>query len=153
MTKVKIPFDLDKAKPGMKIVTRCGYPVKLIDYPIKNNQYPLLGIISKDEQKEEPASFTNTGNYHFGHEESEYDLFLEIEIEEKIRRMTNYELAKWLAEENGHFKQKKYGSIIETSHWYHNEDEDEEVHDDILIREDKGEWRKPLIKVEEEAEY
>ena len=63
------------------------------------------------------------------------------EIEEpKTRRMTNKELASWLREKPT--REFKYSNSIYT---YDEYSEDEEVPEDIRIREDDGEWREPLV--------
>ena len=72
------------------------------------------------------------------------------EIEKSnTRRMTHKELAHWLKEKPT--REFKYSSsrFIYTFHSYDENCEDEEIHEDILIREDDGEWRKPLVEVEE----
>ena len=64
------------------------------------------------------------------------------------RRMTNRELSEYLAKGNG--EMKKLGYFINTSifHCYKNNTENEDVDDNILIRDfGSDEWRKPLIKV------
>ena len=67
------------------------------------------------------------------------------EIEEpKTRRMTNKELSRWLREKPT--REFKYSNSIYT---YDEYCEDEEVPEDIRIREDDGEWREPLVEVEE----
>ena len=72
------------------------------------------------------------------------------EIEKSnTRRMTNKELGHWLKEKPT--REFKYSSsrFIYTFHSYDENCEDEEIHEDILIREDDGEWREPLVEVEE----
>ena len=72
------------------------------------------------------------------------------EIEKSnTRRMTNKELARWLKEKPT--REFKYCSsrFIYTFHSYDENCEDEEIHEDILIREDDSEWREPLVEVEE----
>ena len=72
------------------------------------------------------------------------------EIEKSnTRRMTNKELAHWLKEKPT--REFKYSSsrFIYTFHSYDENCEDEEVHEDMRIREDDGEWREPLVEVEE----
>lgn len=79
-----VPFDIEKAKNGAKVVTRDGLPVKIVDYPIKNEDCPILGLVLIDG-KEFPLLFTETGN-HYNNSESCYDLSIEEEEEEKLRR-------------------------------------------------------------------
>ena len=72
------------------------------------------------------------------------------EIEKSnTRRMTSKELAHWLKEKPT--REFKYSSsrFIYTFHSYDENCEDEEVHEDMRIREDDGEWREPLVEVEE----
>ena len=72
------------------------------------------------------------------------------EIEEQ-RRMTKKELSWWLSEKP--YRERKiagvFHSYIYTFYTYNENEQDEEVPDDILIREDGGEWREPLVEVEE----
>ena len=59
----------------------------------------------------------------------------------KQRRMTNKELSRWLREKPT--REFKYSNSIYT---YDEYCEDEEVPEDIRIREDDGEWREPLVE-------
>lgn len=67
------------------------------------------------------------------------------------RRMTKKELSRWLREKPT--REFKYGSYITCSvystYTYNEDDGDEEVRNDIVIREDDGEWHEPLVEVEE----
>ena len=84
-------------------------------------------------------------------EDSAFETFKHCaEIEKSnTRRMTHKELAHWLKEKPT--REFKYSSsrFIYTFHSYDENCEDEEIHEDILIREDDGEWREPLVEVEE----
>lgn len=70
---------------------------------------------------------------------------------EKQRRMTKKELSRWLREHPS--REYKYSSSIScfvySTYTYDEDDEEEEVRKDIVIREDGGEWREPLVEVEE----
>ena len=70
------------------------------------------------------------------------------EIEEQ-RRMTNQELAWWLSEKPHREWKYKDGSSVCSYYGYEEKRADKEVHDNILIREDDGEWREPIVEVEE----
>ena len=67
---------------------------------------------------------------------------------EKTRRMTNKELSRWLREKPT--REYKYSSYIAcsvySSHTYAEDCGDKEVHENVLIREDDGEWREPLVE-------
>lgn len=72
------------------------------------------------------------------------------EIEEpKTRRMTKKELARWLREKpTREFKyNNNIGCSVYSVYTYDEYSEDEEARKDILIREDDGEWREPLVEV------
>lgn len=74
------------------------------------------------------------------------------EIEEpKIRRMTNKELARWLKEKPT--REFKYNNCddncIHSYLYYYESNADKEVDESVVIREDDGEWREPLVEVEE----
>ena len=72
------------------------------------------------------------------------------EIEElKTRRMTNKELSWWLSEKPRRERKFTRTSYICTCHVYRENEQDEEVPNNILIREDGGEWREPLVEIEE----
>ena len=72
------------------------------------------------------------------------------EIEEpKTRRMTNKELSRWLREKPTRECKYLTSDYIYSAFNYREYKQDEEVHKDIRIREDGGEWREPLVEVEE----
>ena len=69
---------------------------------------------------------------------------------EKQRRMTNKELARWLREKPTREYKDKYGDFVYGERAYRAAEQDEEVVDSTLIREDDGEWQEPtLVDVEE----
>ena len=72
------------------------------------------------------------------------------EIEEpKTRRMTNRELSRWLREKPTR-EYKRFKSDDALISYYHNYIErtaDEEIEDSVLIREDDGDWKEPLVEV------
>ena len=80
-----------------------------------------------------------------------YDTFRHCaEIEEpKTRRMTNQELAWWLRKKPT--REWKYNDDrgVCSVYGYWEKYADKEIPDSILIREDGGEWREPLVEVEE----
>lgn len=72
------------------------------------------------------------------------------EIEEsKTRRMTNRELLRWLREKPTREWKYKNGISVYGYYGYEEKRENEEVISNIHIREDYGEWREPLVEVEE----
>lgn len=71
------------------------------------------------------------------------------EIEEpKTRRMTHKELARWLREKPTREFKYNAGFAVYSVHTY-DEDCGDKDFDDIVIREDDGEWKEPLVEVEE----
>ena len=68
---------------------------------------------------------------------------------EKQRRMTNKELSRWLREKPTRECKYLNSEYICSTFEYREYCQDEEVHEDIRIREDDGEWREPLVEVEE----
>lgn len=64
----------------------------------------------------------------------------------KQRRMTNKELSRWLREKpTREFKYLTSDYICSTFD-YREYKQDEEVSEDMRIREDDGEWREPLVE-------
>ena len=73
------------------------------------------------------------------------------EIEEsKTRRMTNKELSWWLREKPTREWKHKDGVSVYCYCYYCYEEKraNEEVHESVVIREDDGEWREPLVEQE-----
>ena len=68
---------------------------------------------------------------------------------EKQRRMTNKELSRWLREKPTRECKYLNSEYICSTFEYREYCQDEEVHEDIRIREDDGEWREPLVEKEE----
>ena len=69
------------------------------------------------------------------------------EIEEpKTRRMTNKEFARWLREKPTREWKYMNGVTVYGYYGYEEKCENEEVLNNILIREDGGEWREPLVE-------
>ena len=68
---------------------------------------------------------------------------------EKQRRMTNQELAWWLREKPTREWKYMNGVTVYGYYGYEEKCENEEVLNNILIREDDGEWREPLVEVDE----
>ena len=73
------------------------------------------------------------------------------EIEEpKARRMTNKELSRWLREKpTREYKYKNGDAYIYGYYEYKEYCANEELKDIFLIREDDGDWKEPLVEVEE----
>ena len=72
------------------------------------------------------------------------------EIEkQKQRRMTYKELSRWLREKPTREYKYLTSNFICCAYDYREENQDKEAHEDILIREDDGEWKEPLVGVEE----
>ena len=69
------------------------------------------------------------------------------EIEEpKRRRMTNKELSWWLSEKPHRERKFARAPYIYTYYTYCENEQDKEVPDNILIKENGGEWREPLVE-------
>ena len=79
----------------------------------------------------------------------EYDTFQHCAEIEKQRRMTNKELSWWLSEKPHRERKFARAPYIYTYYTYNENEQDEEVSDNFLIRENGGKWREPLVEVEE----
>ena len=64
----------------------------------------------------------------------------------KRRRMIHKELAHWLREKPTREWKYKNGVTVYGYYGYEEKCENEEVPNNILIREDGGEWREPLVE-------
>lgn len=63
--------------------------------------------------------------------------------------MTNKELSRWLREKPTREFKYNVGRSVYSVHNYDEDCGDDEVREDTVIREDDGEWREPLVEVEE----
>ena len=79
-TKLK-PFDLEAAKAGAKVVTRNGEPVRILCFDRKDNQSPIVGLVSR-EYGEGLVSFTKDGKYFVNGATHCNDLFMAPEKHE-----------------------------------------------------------------------
>ena len=94
---------------------------------ISKESYPVISISVDDKHVE-----------HFMH-------CAEIE---KQRRMTNKELSRWLREKPTRECKCTSANYIYSVLTYDEDCEDEEVDEDVVIREDDSEWREPLVEQE-----
>lgn len=72
------PFNLEEAKAGKPVVTRNGYPAKVIYWDRKDEKYPIIALVDKDEDIFE---YTIDGRF-YPSEESCLDLFMASEKRE-----------------------------------------------------------------------
>lgn len=56
------PFNLEEAKAGKPVCTRNGKPVRIIEFNMKDEKFPIVAIIGGD--KEEVGTFTLQGTYY-----------------------------------------------------------------------------------------
>ena len=80
-------------------------------------------------------------------DECMYETFRHCAEIEKQRRMTNKELSWWLSEKP--HRELKMGTYIYHDYDYKENEQDAEVTDFILIRENGSDWREPFVEVEE----
>ena len=100
--------------------------VALVVKPTRECRYPVLAVTKDDVG---------------------YDTFQHCAEIGKQRRMTNKELSWWLSEKP--HRELKMGDYIYHDYDYKEREQDAEVEDLVLIREDDGKWQEPLIEVEE----
>ena len=77
-------------------------------------------------------------------DECMYETFRHCAEIGKQRQMTNKELSWWLSEKP--HRELKMGDYIYHDYDYKEREQDAEVTDFYLIREDDGEWREPLVE-------
>ena len=106
----------------------------------ENNKKQLKVIYISKEDITHPVITLS----HSDIDSSRYKHCAEIE---KQRRMTNRELAWWLSEKP--HRELKIRDYIYHDYDYKENEQDAEVTDFLLIREDNSEWREPLVEVEE----
>lgn len=70
------PFDLEAAKNGAKVVTRCGNSVRIVCFDMRDNDCPIVGVVSRENGTEFSATFTREGKFAGLDIESRCDLFM-----------------------------------------------------------------------------
>ena len=70
------PFDLEKAKSGAPVVQCCGLPARIVDFTMKNTEYPLAVIYTDDEMVEHVGEFSADGKYYNVRIEDDRDLVM-----------------------------------------------------------------------------
>lgn len=75
-----IPFDIEKAKQGAKVVTRDGHDVRILCYSSRNanGTQPIVSEIDKGEDVM-LTTHAEDGTYLFNKSKSDYDLMIEEE--------------------------------------------------------------------------
>ena len=79
-------------------------------------------------------------------EDSAFETFKHCAEIEKQRRMTNKELSRWLRGKPTREYKYLTSDYICNTFDYREYVQDEEVHEDMRIREDDGEWQEPLVE-------
>lgn len=148
MKTKKIPFDINKAQAGAKVITRDGRLVKRLFYDTENenNDHPILAYV-QEENGLTTYGFTKNGTRSIHEElESPDDLFIEEEI--KPRRMTYREVSQWLRERPDEFRECKnaHNSVISSIASYREDETNIPVPEYIVIRRNYGKWKKPIIE-------
>lgn len=93
---MKIPFDIEKAKNGAKVVTREGKPVRIISYDRKADSrfgFPVIALIS-DGESESLKSYLINGRRLSSGTSSPNDLFLDVESEYKPFDFSNVPIGR-----------------------------------------------------------
>lgn len=80
MSKTKlVPFSIEKAQSGGNVVTRNGYPVKVLTYSRKSfdDKFPIIALVEVFANFEDVIHFQKDGSLFGANIPSEFDLFLE----------------------------------------------------------------------------
>lgn len=83
---MRIPFNIEKAQAGAKVVTRDGRTVRIVAYDL-DSRYPICAIIRAQNGSEYPEVYLKSGRYDEDEIENDCDLF--IEEESKYRPYAN----------------------------------------------------------------
>lgn len=73
---MNLPFDLELAKQGHSVISRGGWPVRIICFDIKSNPFPIMALHELINNKETPIVHTQTGSCNSRNEEDDCDLFM-----------------------------------------------------------------------------
>lgn len=111
----KLPFDLEKAKAGAKLVTRDGRPARIIRWDRDwGNYHNTIVALINDKEGVLNVLYTSDGRHHTDGEDSCSDLF--ILEEPAIRPYANAEEILKSMKEHGpmvkHVEDNEYHSIV-----------------------------------------
>lgn len=136
-SRVYTAVNADEVKPGSKVFV--ADDIAELRQRVEDN----TGKYSETLNAVNPDDCT----YRFATDNS-YALCYLVSEPNKPRRMTNKELARWLAQGNGQWKGRA-ANTIGISYSYGLDDYD--VPDSIMIRGwDEAEWREPFVEEEDE---
>ncbi len=148
-----IPFDIQRAKTpsnpnGLDVVTECNDSVRIICTD-RCYEYPIVGLTRADSESVECVhSYKKNGLAS-----SPGDVCLCLKEPVKPRRMTEQELSWWLREHPEEHRELSRGvndGTVFTSFAYNYNSCDDEVPEYYRIRTHGGEWKEPLIEVEDD---
>lgn len=148
-----IPFDVNKAKAGAKVVTKNGFDVRIVAYDREDKSYPIIALVKKSDGFEKVMKYTECGYCNWPTCNGELDLFIKEEI--KTRRMTNQEFSWWLRDHpeehrEYYFDGEYYRGVVVRSQFDHNKgSEDKEVRAGYYIRKNGGEWQEPELELDD----
>lgn len=80
-------------------------------------------------------------------DDTDFEAYMHCAEIEKQRRMTNKELSRWLREKSTREWKYKDGISVYGYYGYEEKRVNEEVLNNIFIREDDSDWREPLVEV------
>lgn len=147
------PFNIDNfiSNEETPVETKNGHKVYIHITKRINDKYSfyqIIGEILYEGNSWGLYEWSKEGKFEQT-EDSNRDLV--FSLKKTTRRMTNYELSKWLKEKSEEHREWKREHTINVCSFYvyKEEDQDIECDKDIFIRSDKDEWRKPLIEFEE----
>ena len=89
MEKKKIykPFDLEAAKAGRPVMNVIGERVEIVRFDLNNEDYPILGIVTRKDGTEVSETYTLTGRQWNGNRDEtpgDFDLVMSpMEIKER----------------------------------------------------------------------
>lgn len=123
---------------------------------LKNSTPRLMWVWDADEKDKEQRKVVyvlKAGNYEYpvlvAVDECRYENYSHCAEIEKFRRMTYKELSRWLREKPTREYTYFYKEYIGNWWGYTVDNQGNEVTKDVFIREDDGEWREPLVEIEE----
>lgn len=153
-----IPFDVSKAKTpnnkdGYDVLTRDLDEVEILKTDRTSDNRPIVAI-QKIKNKYDQLVSENVQTYLINgryNDECETGLDLILRVPIGARVMTYKELVKWLCDGKDEYRQVKYNGAISSYLVYYQDSKDNEPvdSDNIQIRSNFGEWKDPIILIEE----
>lgn len=77
-------FNKQAARRGARVCTRAGYPVRILDFELKDSKYPIVAVIEWGNDRESVSYYTADGRFYV---KSDYGLDLMMADDDYLEKL------------------------------------------------------------------